>query len=598
MAVLTTFTILGPVRARRGTAELDLGGRQQRVLLAFLLARAGSVVSVAELVDAIWGDDPPASAANSIHRAVGALRRIIEPELPVRAAGDHLVRRNAGYCLRVDVDTLDLARFRALALRARQSGGDAEATGFYESALALWVGPCAAGLEPINRTHPLFVALEAELSQVARDAADASLRAGAAARLLPHLLRIAGWRPLDQALHARIVLALAADGRTAEALDAFREIRRRLADEVGLDPGPELRLAEERALRPTPAPPPVEAPPRETGPAQLPADHPFYTGRIELIQRAEALIADDHRAGRRRVVLAFDGMPGVGKTTVAIHLAHRLAPSYPDGQLYVDLRGAAPHCPAMPPAEALRGLLRSLGVREADSPADRHAAAGLFRSLLAQRRMLIVLDNALDHDQVRDLLPGDGDNLVLVTSRVRMLGLITAGAHPLPVDLPTAEEARDNLVRRLGRRRVEAEPTAVAEIVERTGRLPLALAMVAAHAMAEPEAPLAELAERLKGAPEPDLAAVFACSYNVLSPAAAQLFRLIPLYPGTAVTPEIAARLLDVNARTARILLAELAQQMLVQMRGNDYLMHDLLRAYASDLSAAEDSEQWRTSRS
>jgi DNA-binding SARP family transcriptional activator len=592
--VLTTFTILGPVRVRRGTAEVELGGRQQQVLLAFLLARAGSVVSVTELVGALWDGEPPPSATNSIHRAVGALRRLIEPDLPVRTTGHFLVRLNAGYCLRVDVDTLDLARFRALALRARQSGGDAEASTFYDAALALWEGPCAAGLEPVNRTHPVFVALDAELSQVALDAADAALRGGAAARILPHLLRIAGWHPLDQALRARIVRSLAAEGHPAEALAAYEDFRRRLADEVGLDPGPELRSAREQAIRHTEAPLPmaplpVDSAPAAAGrPAQLPADHPFFTGRADVIVRAEALVADDRREGRPVAMLAFDGMPGIGKTTVMVHLAHRLAPSYPDGQLYVDLRGFAAQSP-MPAVEAVRGFLRSLGVRAEDSPHELHAAAGLYRSLLAHRPMLIVLDNARDYEQVRHLLPGAGGSLVLVTSRARITGLIAAGAHPLTLDLPTVAEARESLVRRLGRTRVDAEPTAVAAIVERTGRLPLALAMVAAHAIAEPDVPLADFAARLADAPEPDLAAVFASSYRALSPAAARLFRLIPLHLGPTITPEVAARLLDVNARTARLLLSELAQQMLVQMRGHDYLMHDLIHAYASELGAEDD---------
>lgn len=479
------------------------------------------------------------------------------------------------------MDTLDLVRFRALALRARQSGGDAEATRFLATALALWEGPAAAGLEPVSRTHPAFVALEAELSQVARDAADVALRAAETARVLPHLLRIAGWRPLDQALHARIVLALAADGRPGEALETYREIRRRLAEELGLDPAPELRQAQQHVLRQASADPAALPPVRAEVPAQLPGDHPFYTGRDDLIERAEALVADDRRRGRPTVALAFDGMPGIGKTTVAVHLAHRLAPSYPDGQLYVDLRGIAAHGPAMPAGEALAGFLRSLGVRPDDRPTELHAAAGLYRSLLADRRMLILLDNAADHDQIRHLLPGNGGNLVLVTSRRRLTGLVTAGAHPLPIDLPTTEEAKENLVRRLGRTRTDAEPRAVARIVERTGRLPLALAMVAAQAMAEPGRSLSQLAE----APSMDLATVFSWSYRALSAPAARLFRLIPLHPGPSITAQAAAHLLDVNARTARILLSELALQMLTQVRGGEHFMHDLLRAYAAELS-------------
>ncbi|MFC3742935.1 AfsR/SARP family transcriptional regulator [Paractinoplanes deccanensis] len=596
-ATTLRFSILGPVRVRNGTVDLELGGRQQRLLLALLLARAGSVVGLGELVDAIWGDDPPASAVNSIHRAVGTLRRLIEPNLPVRAVGEHLVRHSAGYRLEVDEDALDLLRFRSLVRRARQAAGDAEAVHHYAEALALWQGPPAAGLEPVSRTHPAFIALEAELAQTVREAGDVALRSGGSRLLLPTLRRIAGWRPFDEALLARVMLALAAEGRQAEALDAYQEVRRRLADELGLDPGPELRQARDRVLRGLAETEPVHeeaAAPTRFVPAQLPGDHPYYTGRADVLARAEAILADDRRQGRPTVALAFDGMPGVGKTTFAVHLAHRLAPSYPDGQLYVDLRGYAPEGP-MTPAEALRGFLSSLGVRGEDRPAELHAAAGLFRSLLAGRRMLIVLDNARDFEQVRHLLPGTGGSLVLVTSRARLTDLITAGAHPLPIELPSSAEARDNLVSRLGRARVEAEPTAVQAIIERCARHPLALAMVAARAMALPDTPLTEIAADLTGDRERldgfdgGLAAIFSWSYRALSPAAARLFRLLPVYPGPDITVDVAAALAGTDERTARSLLGELAAQMLTQVRGGRHQLHDLLRAYAWGLSEAED---------
>ncbi|MFF5084013.1 BTAD domain-containing putative transcriptional regulator [Actinoplanes sp. NPDC000266] len=597
-ATTLRFSVLGPVRIRNGTTDLELGGRQQRLLLALLLARAGTVVGLGELVDAIWGDDPPASAVNSIHRAVGTLRRLIEPNLPVRAVGEHLVRHSAGYRLDVGEDALDLLRFRALVRRARQAAGEAEAVHHYAEALSLWQGPPAAGLEPVSRTHPAFIALEAELAQTVREAGDVALRTGDARLILPTLRRIGGWRPYDEALQTRVMLALAAEGRQAEALEAFQEIRRRLADELGLDPGPELRAAHDRVLRrqSDAAPVPDDLPPAQRNfvPAQLPGDHPYYTGRADVLARAEAILADDRRQGRPTVALAFDGMPGVGKTTVAVHLAHRLVPSFPDGQLYVDLRGFAADA-AMTPLEALRGLLSSLGVRGDDQPAELQAAAGLFRSLLAGRRMLLVLDNVRDFEQVRHLLPGTPGSLALVTSRARITDLITAGAHPLPIELPSSAEARENLVSRLGRARVDAEPTAVQALIERCGRHPLALAMVAARAMALPDTPLTEIAadlavgqERLDGF-EGSLAAIFSWSYRALSPAAAALFRLLPLYPGPEITVDVAAALAGTGERAARLLLGELAQQMLTQVRGGRHQLHDLLRAYAAGLSEAED---------
>ncbi|MFF5288896.1 AAA family ATPase [Paractinoplanes globisporus] len=238
------FRILGPVRALHGPADVELGGRQQRLVLALLLARAGSVVSVTELIDTIWDEEPPTSAINVVHRYIGALRRLVEPDLPVRTTGRYLIRQAAGYQLRVTEDTLDLLRFRALVARARQAGDPR----LFLDALALWQGPCAAGLEPTSRTHPAFVAIAAEYSQAVRDAADTALRTGQVRLIMPALRQAAGQDPLDEALQARLLVALAAEGRQAEAVDLFRDVQRRLRDELGISPGAELLEAYERVL--------------------------------------------------------------------------------------------------------------------------------------------------------------------------------------------------------------------------------------------------------------------------------------------------------------------------------------------------------------
>ncbi|MDH6464648.1 DNA-binding SARP family transcriptional activator [Micromonospora sp. A200] len=562
------FTILGPAGARRGDADLELGGRQQRLVLALLLAHGGSVVGLSDLVDTIWNQDPPTSAVNVVHRYIGTLRRLIEPDLPVRAVGAYLIRHAAGYQLRVDEDSLDLLRFRRLVAQARQATEPGPAVRLYTEALALWRGSCAVGLDPDSRVHPAFAAIDAECSQVVRDAADTALRSGQVRLVIPALRRAAGQNPLDEALQARLVLALAADGRQAEALETFQEVRRRLGDELGIDPSPELLDAYDRLLHQRTsaewwgcAPPPlgtvaasqlahspadseeaigpVNPPPT---PAQLPPDHPFFSGRTDVLARAQALLEEDRRHGRPTVALAIDGMPGVGKTTLAIRLGHRLAATYPDGQLYADLRGFAAQDCAMSPVEALRGFLSSLGVPQEAVPTELHALAGLYRSILAGRRVLIVLDNCRDFEQVRHLLPGTPGCLAIVTSRNRLTGLIATGrAHPLPVDLPPRDEARECLVRRLGAERIAAEPAAVDEIIARCGRLPLALAQVAARAAALPDTPLAEIADeladvrnRLDGFGEnavTDLPAAFSSSYRAPSPSAAPLFRLLSPHP-------------------------------------------------------------------
>ncbi|MEV4343075.1 BTAD domain-containing putative transcriptional regulator [Actinoplanes sp. NPDC049596] len=595
------FTVLGPVRAWRGGTDLDLGGRQQRLVLALLLARAGTVVGLGELVDAIWEQDPPTSAVNVVHRYIGTLRRLIEPDLPVRAVGDHLVRHAAGYQLKVGEDMLDLLRFRRLAARARQEPEPGRAVRLWTEALKLWNGPCAAGLE---RGHPTFVAIDGERSQALRDAADTALATGQAREILPALRQAVGWSPLDEPLQARLIAALTADGRQAEAVEAYQDVRRRLADELGIDPGPELAEAYDRLLHQKGGPAPQE-PPKAVVPAQLPPDQPFFSGRESVLSRAIDLVTEGHRRGRAAVALAVDGMPGIGKTTFAVHLGHRLAGSYPDGQLFADLRGFTAQGTAMTPDEALRGFLGSLGVPQETLPAELHALAGLYRSLLAGRRVLVVLDNARDFEQVRHLLPAAPGSLAVVTSRVRITGLVTTGgAHPVPLDLPSPHEVREGLANRLGARRIEAEPEAVDQIIARTGRLPLAASVVAARAAARPDLPLSDIAGELAAAgagldgfgadEDTDLAAIFSWSYRALTPGAAHLFRLLSLHPGPDVSVAAAASLAAVGPRAARILLGELATHMLTQSRAGRHHTHDLLRAYAADLSARQDSPEER----
>ncbi|GAA1371064.1 AfsR/SARP family transcriptional regulator [Catellatospora chokoriensis] len=518
------FTILGPVAARRGGAELELGGRQQRLVLALLLANAGSVVGLTDLVDTIWNQDPPTSAVNVVHRYIGTLRRLIEPDLPVRAVGGYLIRHAAGYRLRVDEDSLDLLNFRRLVTQARAAAEPGAAVRLYTQALALWRGACGSGLDPESRTHPAFAAIEAECTHAVRDAADTALLGGRPRLMIPALRQAAGQHPLDEALQARLILTLAADGRQAEALQTFQQVRRRLADELGIDPSPELldaydRLLHQRAAGGDPPPPPdphavprAQSPlggeettnqtiPRPT-PAQLPPDHPYFGGRVDLLARAQTLLDEDRRQGRATVALALYGTAGIGKSTLAIHLGHRLAAGYPDGQLYADLRGFAVHERAMGPAEALRGFLDSLGVPQQSRPSELHALAGLYRSILAGRQVLLVIDNCRDFEHVRHLLPGTPGCLAIVTSRNQLTGLVSTGrAHPLPVGPPPPEEAREYLVRRLGAARLAAEPAAVAQIIAGSGRLPRALAVVAARAAALPEAPLADFAVQLQASP-------------------------------------------------------------------------------------------------
>ncbi|WP_186316092.1 AfsR/SARP family transcriptional regulator [Catellatospora sichuanensis] len=578
-----SFAVLGPVRAWRGRSEIDLGTRQQRLIIALLLARAGAAVSVAEFVDLLWESDPPPSAVNVVHRHIGTLRRRFEPGLPTRAAGSVLIRDGGQYRLRVEQESLDLLRFRGLVADAGACSGE-RAVELYRQALALWRDRCASGLHAGGRTHPEFVAVDGERFAAVRAATDAALRAGCVHVVLPAIRLAAEYEPLDEALQARLLRALAADGRRAEALAAYADIEHRLSDELGIQPGAVLRAARDSLLDHD-APVPAGAEP----PAQLPADHPYFTGRADVMAAAQALLAGDQRT----TALVIDGMPGVGKTTLAVHLSHRLAARYPDGQLHADLRGFDSGNAVMTPAEALRGFLWSLGVAPAAIPAELHAQAGLYRSILAERRMLILLDNCRDWDQIRHLLPGTGGSLVIATSRRRITGVAgSAGAHPLHLDLLTDAEARELLARRLGDV-VAADPAAVGEIIARCGRLPLALALVATRSVGRPglslPAVVGELAAadgRLAGFGDAhaDLEAIFSWSYRALTPEAARLFRLLPLHPAGELSTQAAAALAGVPARSARGLLAELGAQMLVRPGEGRWRMHDLLRAYATEL--------------
>ncbi|MFI7604525.1 AfsR/SARP family transcriptional regulator [Micromonospora sp. NPDC049366] len=597
-----SFAVLGSIRVVRAGVELRLGARQERLVLALLLARAGSPVSLNELVDLLWDSDAPVSAANVVHRHVGALRRLFEPGLPTRSAGRYLHRDVSGYRLLADERSLDLLEFRALSRRAGQSlrDGDPESALRHSlDGLRLWRGRCAAGLEPASRSHPTFLAVEGERAEAVRQAADAAERCGRLGAVLVPLRQAAEQHPLDESLQSRLLLALAAAGRQAEAVETYRVVRRRLADELGVDPGEELREAYDRLLHQRTGPARTAETPPLPRPAQLPPDLPFFSGRDELIAQARAAVA---RPGGP-TVLAIDGMPGIGKTALAVHLAHEFAAHYPDGQLYVDLRGYDGRDAAMSPAEALRGFLGSLGVPQHGIPAELHALAGMYRSSLAGRRLLIVLDNCRDAEQIRHLLPGDPGCLVIVTSRSRLSTLLTAaGAHPLPVGLPSLDEARTALLGPLGADAVTADPAAIDAIIASCGRLPLALAVVAARAASLPGTPPARIAAELAhspgsldgfdgGDPQTGLRAVFSWSYRALSAPAARLFRLLALHPGPDISIAAAAGLAGVELRNARTLIGELSRAHLVSEESpGRYRVHDLLLAYAGELGEEYDS--------
>ncbi|MFE7973115.1 BTAD domain-containing putative transcriptional regulator [Streptomyces shenzhenensis] len=629
------FAIMGPARVWRGEDEVDLGPVQQRALLALLMARAGDVVSTDEMTTLLWRGDPPADPVNAIYRHVGVLRRLLQPQLPVRSVGRWLLRESSGYRLAADVAAVDLLRFRDQVRRARQlaRAGDAEqAVAIFREALDLRSGSAASGLPTDIRAHSAFAAVDSEYLAAVKHAADAALACAAGPVMVPVLHRVAAEHPLDEAVQARLVLCLAASGQRAEALDMWHEVRRVLADELGVPPGAELRDAQQKVLvgtvvpaaregaANTGAPPQGEAPPTEsvrapgfsaalaprpsdssggvrvvTRPAQLPPDLAPFAGRQRELDLATGFLSL-YDGSDATAIVAIQGMAGVGKSTTAVHWARQVAHRFPDGQLYVNLRGFEPGAQAVDPGDAIRVLLEALGVTADQIPAALNARVSLYRTLLADRRILVFLDNARDAVQVRPLLPGGGGCLVLVTSRDRLLGLAAVdGARIIQLGLLSDTEARELLTRRLGEARLAAEPAAAADIIATCAGLPLALALVASRAAARPRFPLSAVVAELRGSrhglldtlrdrdPMGDLEAVLSWSYDALSRQAARVLRLTVLHPGPDITRSAVASLGGVGVREADRLLHELVRtNMLVEHRPGRFTCHDLLREYAA----------------
>ncbi|MER5195657.1 AfsR/SARP family transcriptional regulator [Streptomyces sp. NPDC002755] len=610
-------TVLGPLRARRDGVELELGPPRRKALLALLLAQVGQPVLPSDIVEVLWGESAPDSAMNVVYRHVGALRKVLGPVL-VRASG--------GYRLDLDVAQLDLLQFRALRARAGQSrraGDDAEGLRQLIEALGLWRGPVAGGLPASTRAHPLFQRVDREHPDTVKEAADAALSAGDVhvERVLQPLRQAALAHPLDEALHARLVTALVRTGHGGEARRSYQDVIGRLSEELGLDPGPELAGAGKEVARPhadapspgepdvrtAPLAPPPPAPSdgvERTRPAQLPPDSGVFNGRHTELDQVRGLLPADGLPGRSVVVSAIGGMAGVGKTTLAIHWAHEIAPRYPDGQLYADLRGFDPGAAAVGPAQVLRTFLDALGIAPEHLPVSTDAQASLYRSLLVGKRVLVVLDNARDSEQVRPLLPGAAGCLAVVTSRNFLSGLVAQGAHPLVLDVLDATDSHAFLARRLGRERLAAQPDAVEDIIRACAGLPLALAIVSARTAMNPHGDLAVLAAELRheddrlaglsaGDPSTDLETVFSWSCQALTPLAARLFRRLALHPGPDVSLDAASSLLGLPQTEARRALSELTgAHLLTERFAGRYLCHDLLRAYASELLRIHESEE------
>ncbi|MFG1608628.1 tetratricopeptide repeat protein [Actinoplanes sp. NPDC049265] len=563
--------LLGPVEIVTAGEPVEMRRPQSRAVLAALAVDVGRPVSAATLIDRVWDDEPPKGAQSVLYSHITRLRAALDTE-------NALVRRTAGYVLDLDPDLIDLHRFRRLTTAPADRRQLREA-------LDLWRGEPLAGIRGRWADN-----VRVTWRQHRLDAAVGWARAaGDDADDIPAIRTLLDEFPLAEPLAAALMRTLSSTGRTAEALACFAEIQGRLRDELGTDPGAELQSIHVATLQAGGAP--ATAGESLTPIRQLPAPVAGFTGRADALETLDAL------TGTVGVISAISGTAGIGKTALAVHWAHRVAERFPDGQLYVNLNGFDPDGQALDPAVALRQFLGALGTKADEIPDDRAAMAALYRSLLADRRMLVLLDNARDPEQVRPLLPGAPSTFTLVTSRNWLTSLVAAeGATPVTLDLMTGDEARGLLERRLGHDRVAAEPAAVEQIIERCARLPLALSIAAARAL-QSGGTLRALVDDLAAQPWDTLDAgdpltqvrvVFSWSYRALSPAAARLFRLLGVHPGPDVSVAAADALIGGDALP---LLDELsAASLTTEHQPGRFVLHDLLRAYAAELADEPDA--------
>lgn len=593
--------LLGPLEVRVDGGPVAIPRGNAATVLAILLDEANNVVPLSDIVNSVYGIDLPADPETQVQNTIGVLRR------KLLGARDRLVTVNSAYRFDIETHELDTLRCKAKESQARtlrQEGRLVEAAAALREALAESRGPAFA-----DHSGPFIEALRRRYDEhrptLLERRLDLDLELGRAAEVVDELRRTVAAHATRQPFTALLMRALHTCGRTAEALEAYAALKEVLAEGLGADPDPALRDLHTAILRDGPPATATSGPPltAETPfprpiPAMLPRANTRFTGRSGQLATLDDFLEDAEGAAGLAVVT---GMGGVGKTALAVSWAHRVAHRFPDGQLYFNLRGFDPLAAGVDPSTVLGEALVALGVETHHLPAGINERIGLYRTLLSQRSVLVVLDNARDAAQVRPLLPVAAGSFTLVTSRDRLAGLdATEGAETVPLDLLSDADAWALLVRRIGIDRVMAEERPVLRIVAACGRLPLALTLIGAWAAAHPQFSLAALADRLETTTNvfrvlasSDLASdprsVFACSYQALGGRAARAFRLFGLHPGPDLTVAAMASLMGAPATDAEAALQELADVHLVdQPREGRYTMHDLLRSYAAERFADE----------
>ncbi|MEU8080279.1 BTAD domain-containing putative transcriptional regulator [Catellatospora citrea] len=623
--------LLGPIEVDIGGSAADVGTSRQRAVLAVLAVEAGTPVAVESIIDRVWGQAPPRRVRDALHVYVARLRRSFRMADP--GYGDVLVRRPPGYALNLDPTMVDAHRFRLLLQQARPGAQPDHIRAVHaRQALDLCRGTPMAGV-PGDWAAGMRSAWEQHRVDATLIWASLELAGGRADLAIDELAQLMQQHPLAEPVAAVLMRALCAVGRSTEALDRYLKVRQALVEELGVEPGHELvRLhqailrgeigAESQPVSPAPAPPSAigarlaQQPGVDSGgsfrsatrggstpPLQLPADVAAFVGREIELRVLDDLVLAPSASPPRPTVSTITGTAGIGKTAFAIRWAHSASSRFPDGQLYVNLRGFDPLRPPTPAIEVLRGFLRALGVAPAEIPQDPDEAAARYRSELADRRMLILLDNARTAEQVRPLLPGVGTCTTLVTSRNRLTGLVAShGATPVELQLLSPQQAA-LLLRTIVGAKADDE-TATGQLAQRCAYLPLALRIAAARLLCHRHLTVDEYVhDLLHGdalaalAAEDDerseVRAAFALSYRDLTDDARRLFRLLHLMPGQDFGREAAAALIGVGSDQARRLLHQLCDAHLVaEQQPGRYAMHDLLRRYSHAQAETEESSE------
>jgi DNA-binding SARP family transcriptional activator len=618
------FRILGPIEVWADHGWTGIGASKWRALLATLLLNPGQVVATERLIAELWGDQPPDRASNLVSVYVLRLRRLLgDPDSRV------LTTRAPGYQLLVEPGDLDAGRFEALVVQGRQAlnaGNFRRAAEVLAEALALWHGRALADVPPSELVTAEAGRLEESRLTALELRIEADLCSGQDAQLVPELRRLVPDHPLREGLWSLLIRALDAAGRRAEALAAYGEAREVIANELGVDPGPDLQrlfrvLLTSNMVTPPAIPdvvlstapsagagaPGADPGPRQLlarprpAPAQLPADVPDFTDRERHLDQLLSLVQQAQQRERPVMPVAvIAGTPGLGKTAFAVHAAHALRSAFPDGQLYVNLQGGSDR-PA-PPDEVLARFLRDLGVHGAQVPADTEERAAMYRTRLAEKRTLVLLDDARQAAQVRPLLPGTSSCAVIVTSRSRLSDL--AGSSLVDLDILDQDKAADLFTRIVGVGRAEAEPESVQEVLASCGGLPLAIRIAGARLAARPGWSIRTLADRLsdqRGRIDEfatgDLAirTCFQVSFDALprpssGVAPAHAFQLLGAWQGTSIGLQAAAALIGERETAVARALEVLVDAHLVESPAPDrYQFHDLLRDYAAERAQAEE---------